>query len=531
MPLAIELAAARIRVLAVEQIAARLDDRFKLLTGGSRTALPRHQTLRAVIDWSYDLLSEPEQTLFRRLSIFAGGWTLEAVESVCHPSDALDLLSNLVNKSLIVVERPHTGAARYHMLETVRQYSHDRLIETGELDSIRGRHFEFFLRLAEESELKLLSAERRTWLERLEVEHDNVRAALDHRPSSGYGESTARLAGALFWFWQSRGYLSEACARLGRILQAMPEDVSVSPPGEAAVWAKALWAAGSLAWLQGDYASGRSQLEESVKIWRQLGASGERGLAISLRELVIAATYQGDLTSARSVSEESIRLCRKTASWWDLALALYNQGLVYEMQDERAVARSNFEASLSLFRELNEMWGASVALFGLGRIAGRQGDYVTALSLLEECLALLRADKDPLSIAEALYLLGEVAQRLGDTERAARRYAECLALTQDMGDAVIVGLALHNLGKLAQLHGQLGRAARLFAAAKSFRDPSASTTPWSLASHADCEQDIATLHSALGDVVFEAAQAEGQAMTLAQAISYALEDDAGLPRE
>jgi non-specific serine/threonine protein kinase len=204
MPLAIELAAARVRVLAVEQIAARLDDRFRLLTGGSRTVLPRHQTLRAAMDWSYDLLSEPERALFRRLSVFAGGWTLEAAEAICpgegiEAAAVLDLLTSLVDKSLVLVET-RTGEARYRLLETIRQYSRNRQGRSGEAATVQRRHRDWYLALAERAEAELRGPRQETWLERLEVEHDNLRAALEWSAGQPATDAEMRLAGALRWF-------------------------------------------------------------------------------------------------------------------------------------------------------------------------------------------------------------------------------------------------------------------------------------------------------------------------------------------
>src|SRR5579884_1061615 len=217
IPLAIELAAARIKVLSADQIAARLDDRFRLLTGGSRTALPRQQTLRALIDWSYDLLSEAERTLLRRLSVFAGGWTLEAAEAVCS-ADALHLLTSLVDKSLAVYEE-QAGEARYRLLETVREYARDRLLESGEMEEVRERHFAFFLRMAEEIEPKLTGLEQAAWLDRLEGEYDNLRAASGWALSAAEGaQAGLRLAGALWRFWEIRGHIDEGRGRLKNAL-------------------------------------------------------------------------------------------------------------------------------------------------------------------------------------------------------------------------------------------------------------------------------------------------------------------------
>jgi predicted ATPase len=400
VPLAIELAAARLSVLAVDQIATRLDDAFTLLTSGSRTALPRHQTLWAVIDWSYRLLPEPEQALFRRLSVFSGGWTLEAAEHVAGdeglqggsqaihhpilpPADILEWLSRLVAKSLVLVERPLAGEARYRMLETVRQYGQQQLSEAGEQAVIQERYFEFYFRLVERGELKFLGGgnKRRVWLEQLGREHDNLRTALELDPSSRL-EVRLRLAGSLLWFWQSQGYMSEGLVYLEKLL-ALADEAGARSSGETAARAKALWALGGLAWSSGDPASGQLRLEESVRLWRQVGQVGRRGLAEALRELGIIATYSGDLDTARLALEESIRLWREMAVTWELALAFYNQGLFYETQGDLIAARLDYEASLEMFRALDEPSGQAVALFGLGHLAGRLGDYTIALVLLE----------------------------------------------------------------------------------------------------------------------------------------------------
>jgi non-specific serine/threonine protein kinase len=256
-------------VLAVEQIAARLDGCFRLLATGSRTALPRHRTLRATIDWSHELLSEEERALFRRLSVFAGGFTLEAVEAVCasegiEEDEVLDLLSHLVDKSLVVVQE-RGGEARYRLLETVRQYGHEKLLESEAAEAIRGRHANFFLTLAEEAEPKLKGAQSRLWLERLEIEFDNLRAALRWAADAGEVETLLRLAGALWWFWLRNGHLSEG----RRWLEGALERVEAS--ARTAARAKVLWGAGFLAFSQVSHPAARSRLEESAGICREIG--------------------------------------------------------------------------------------------------------------------------------------------------------------------------------------------------------------------------------------------------------------------
>jgi predicted ATPase len=286
IPLAIELAAARVKVLSVEKIAQLLDDRFRLLTGGSRTALPRQQTLRALIDWSYDLLSEPERRLLCRLAVFAGGWTLEAASAVgigdpIEEPEVLDLLTALVERSLVVYEGQEE---RYRLLETVRQYGRDRLRESGEGEAVRRRHHDFFLTLAEEEGSKLGGPEQLQVLDRLEREHDNLRAALAWSGAQGQGEAGLRLAAALWHFWQVRGYVGEGRENLAGML-ALP-----GAQARTAARAQALHGAGLLASHQGDHRAARALLEESLAICRELGI--KEGGAKNLEGLAVVAVAQ-----------------------------------------------------------------------------------------------------------------------------------------------------------------------------------------------------------------------------------------------
>ena len=527
IPLAIELAAARMTALSVQQIAARLDNSFQLLTGGGEK-LPHHQTLEATIEWSYDLLSDYERVLLHRLSIFAGGWTLEAAESVTSdPSlifhdKVLDLLSQLVNKSLVVVDFQAQGETRYHLLETVRHYSQKRLRDSGEQQQIERQHFDFFLSLAERAEVGFMTANHQSWLQRLDMEHDNLRATFDNGLSAKRYEHTLHFAGTLFWFWQTVGYIGEGRSYLEKILAASPQVLPSDPPSAIAARAKALWCAGCLSWIQGDYSEASSQLKDSIALWRQIGGTHTLGLATSLRDAGIVATYQGDLDYALLVLVESIQLLQESKSTWDLALAFYNQGLVYEVKGDTATARSKYEESLSLFRALNEPWGLSVALNGLGRIAGRQGDYDNARPPLEEALSLSRALGDLWSSAASSYLLGEVSYLQQRMETAAAFLAETLRLNQTVGDKLMIGFTLHAVGRIANHQGNTKRALHLFSAAKLLRGDMSDTASWSLANHAEYEQDIIDIRANVEKESFELAWHEGQTMSIDEAIGYAL---------
>jgi predicted ATPase/DNA-binding SARP family transcriptional activator len=304
IPLAIELAAARAG-LSVEQIAARLDDPLRLLTGGNRTATPRQRTLRGALDWSYELLVGFERVLFRRLSVFAGGFSLEAAETVSsgegiEEEDVLDLLSRLVDKSLVVSEATGDGGVRYRMLEPVRQYAQERLEESGEGDALRGRHAAFFLALAEVAESKLVEPDQVSWFERLEREHDNLRAALRNALDRGKVEPGLRVGGAIWRFWYARGHLSEGRRWL---------EEALAQPGTAPARAKALRGAGALAWAQGDYARAETLFEESLALRRELG--DRQGVAEAINGLASVARDRGEYARARALFEVNLAVCRE----------------------------------------------------------------------------------------------------------------------------------------------------------------------------------------------------------------------------
>ncbi len=323
MPLALELAAARVKVLSPEQIVSRLDDRFRLLSGGSRTALPRQQTLRALIDWSYDLLPSPEQTLLRRLSVFAGGWTLDAAESVCAGGEAaerdvLDLLAHLVAKSLVVAEPPEDGQVRYRLLENLRQYAEERLAETDEAESLSRHHRDWFLQFAEDAEPNLFGPQHAPWLNRLEREHDNFRKALrgcQERPADA--ATFLRLAGALSHFWSVRSYLSEGRGWLETALADAPD----APP---AIRAKAMNGAGVLAWSCGDFTQAATFHETDLELRREM--QDGRGIARALANLGILASEKADFARARHLFEESLAVYREVGDQENVAILLNNLG-------------------------------------------------------------------------------------------------------------------------------------------------------------------------------------------------------------
>jgi len=476
IPLAIELAAARVLALSVEEIARRLDDRFRLLTRGDRTALPRHQTLRAAVDSSYQLLSDQERTVWRRLSVFAGGWTLEAAETIsqCNGDEGLnilDLLTQLVSKSIVVFDE-RFGGMRYRFLETIARYGRDRLAESGEAYAIQKQHLHWFLRLAEQAESELVGAQQVLWLERLEAEHDNVRAAIDWALASGEVEDGLRLAGAMWRFWFIHGYFAEGRRWLEALLRT-------GPLVKAAVRAKALLGAGNL-----------------------------------------AAFGQGDYQVARSCYEASLSLSRQADDARSVAFLLNSLGFVAAGQGDHAAARTLYEESLTIRRKLKDTWGIANSLHNLGRVVQRQGDYAAADALLRESLAIWRELGDKQNIAMALVNLGFVACNRGVAPDSARAFIEeSLAIRQELGDKRGIAYALEGFAWLAAQQGQARRAAQLFGAAQALRETLGAPLPPADRPLYDRMVNMAQLR--IGEDDFSAAWAEGRAMTLEQAVSRA----------
>jgi predicted ATPase/class 3 adenylate cyclase len=478
IPLAIELAAARVRGLQVEQIAQRLDDRFRLLTGGGRTALPRHQTLRAMIDWSHSLLTEQERLLFRRLSVFAGGWSIEAAEAVCAgqglaSTDVLDLLLHLVNKSLILLAE-QSDETRYRMLETLREYARERLLESGEAEAIQNEHLAFFLELAEEAEPKLRGIEQIAWFKRLEIGYDNIRAALKwSQVEPGHEDAGLRLGGALApSFWTVHGYFREGQSWLEQALTTG----GGAPP---ALRAKALRGTGTMASYQGDLQSAIALYKESLALYQALG--DERGIAQSLLSLGIAALCQGDYEQAMSLLQEGLKRCRELGDKFDTARALNNLGEVARHLGDLEGATARYEESLVLYRELGGKWSIAFAIQNLGLVAAERSDFVRALQLQKESLALYQEVGDKGGFPESLEKLADV------------------------------------LG--AQQHPE--RAARLLGAAEALRE--AIHMPVLPCDRTDYERTVVAVRAQLDEVNFASAWAAGRAMRPEQAIEYALE--------
>ena len=373
IPLAIELAAARIRVFSAEQIAARLDDRFRLLTGGSRTALPRQQTLRSAIDWSFSLLSEPERILFRRLSVFEGGWAFDAAETVCagtdiEDADVLDLLTHLVEKSLVAADEQR-GESRYRMLETIRQFAHDKLRESGESEALRKRHLEFFVQLAGQFDIHYFGQNQLTWLNRLKQEHDNVRVAVEWSLKTGDIRSAMRLVTPLFYLWVLH-YPVEGLAYIHQI-RLRPEAA-----GEPVAYADLLCTEGNIRFFQEDLAGARQPLEEAITLAKKVG--NNPALLDALNVLGRLALAQRDYESARSYLMEDLQRAREEGNAFYMGDALQALGDVALGSDNLAEAQRLNEEAIAIFAPIGDRVVMGISQRRLGQMALRQGDYASA---------------------------------------------------------------------------------------------------------------------------------------------------------
>ena len=517
IPLAIELAAARVRSLAVEEIDARLDERFRLLTGGSQTALPRQQTLRALIDWSYDLLHGPEKVLLQRLSVFVGGWTLEAAEAVCRGEGiaervVLDLLTSLADKSLVIAEQKD-GRSRYRLLETVRQYAQESLVESGGVEAVRERHRDYFLALAEAAEPKLDGADQAEWLKRLEEEHDNLRSALDWSLVEAGSGGGLRLCGALQKFWWTRGHFSEGRDWCVRVLGKTGSEERTRER------AKALNAAGALAYLQGDYPAARGLFDESLAVARQLGDRGSA--ARSLNRLGSVAYSQGSYGSARALFEECLAIMRELGDRNGMDASLTNMGHVAVEQGNYPAAGALHEESLAIARELGDRGSMAATLNSLGHVAFNQGDFAVARALHEESLAIGRELGDRPGIARSLDSLGYEACDQGHYYDAGAVHREGLLIRRELGDRRGIASSLEGLAAVVAALGTFLRAARIWGAAERLREEIGSRlAPSAWPRH---DRHVTAARGALGnDVAFDQAWQEGRVLTLEQAIELAL---------
>jgi predicted ATPase/DNA-binding SARP family transcriptional activator len=509
IPLALELAAARAHVLRPADMLAHLEKRFEFLVSRQRDVTARHRTLRATVDWSYSLLSPELQRVFARLSVFRNGWTLQAAEAICSAdgppaasnpetwvgkevgarqprapcerqsggrqsvasgrNDVLELLEELRECSLVLME-PAAREVRFRLLETLREYARECLTPE-ELAALERRHAAYYLELAEKAEPHLTGSAQVEWLERLEAEHENLRAVLDWSVASaagekwlpseavpGPGEIGLRLAGALWRFWLVRGYLHEGRERLTRLL-ALDRPAAPRGPMDAAVRARALHGAGVLIADMGDWPRSRALLGEALEIWQTLG--DRSGIAASLHYLGVVAISHGDYTGGRPLIEQSLALRRELGDRWGIAASLQHRSQTARYQGDNRSARDHCEESLRIRRELGDRRGIAQSLRYLGFLTQSQGDYAAARVLLEESLTILRELGDQEGIAEVLIFMGTVARWQGEYAEARTLMEESLAIYRALGDQAGVPNALTLLGLIALSQDGTERAAHL----------------------------------------------------------------------
>jgi non-specific serine/threonine protein kinase len=482
IPLAIELAAARTKMLSVEEISTRLDDSFRLLAAGSRTALPRQRTLHATMDWSHELLGQKERVVFRRLSVFAGGFTLEAAESICageelQRDEVLELLSQLLDKSLVVAQE-RGGAVRYRLLETIRQYGRERLEEAGEAAHVRRQHAGYYLAVAEAADPELKGDRQVTWLERLEAEHDNLRVAMRWLLGRRESELAARLGWALWLFWGIRTHLAEGRRSMERALSARGSAAMTAPAR-----AKALFVAGMM------------------------------------------ANYQGDHLSAEPLVQESLRLFKELEDNVGTAYALSNAGYVALGRGRYQQAIAVIEEAAHLFLEEGEKWGAAIELGFLAVAWRNQGDHERAKRLAERGLAISREIGERQATTSALYTLAILAQTEGKDERARNLFEEGLRLSAELGNEADVAHCLKGLASMYGAEGKIVRAARLWGAEEALLEKLEDAAYSYVPDRVLHRRQVAAARSQVDEAAWTAAWTEGGVMSLEQAVEYALEQE------
>jgi non-specific serine/threonine protein kinase len=514
IPLAIELAAAHIRMFSTEQIAAQLNESFQLLTGGSRTALPRQQTIRASIEWSWNLLSDSERILLRCLSIFAGGWTLEAAKAVCNSTgveETSELMTQLLAKSLVIANRQPGRELRFHLHETIRKYALEKLIASGETNAVQRQHAEYYLTLADA--IRSSDLEQFVRLERIATEHDNMRAALAWSKSVTSGaELGLHLALGLIWFWNAEGYWSEGCNWLEGALAHMNAEGVEDP----LVRARALYSLGYLLGFQSDYIAAKSRYVQSLQIFREM--EDRPRIALTIERLGWLAREQGDTATARARLEEALALSRDLENNIFTCEVTNSLAETMIMQGDIPLAKDLLEENLALARKVEYREGIGWALNHLGHIAQLLGDYERAMRLHEESLPLFRTfGRKWIGVVESVHCMGETALAQGNAALAVRHLTEALVLSQELREQACLAWCLAGLAGAAVLYEEPERAAFLWGMAEKLRQSiGARQAP---ATHATHERLKVQARKQLGEELFNAKWAEGQSASVEQTIA------------
>jgi predicted ATPase/transcriptional regulator with XRE-family HTH domain len=544
LPLALELAAARVKLLPPVAMVDRLQQRLQVLTIGARDSPARQRTLRDAIAWSYDLLESPEQRLFRCLAVFTGGWTLEAAEAVCGqlstPDPVLDGLAALVDNNLVRAIEEQSGTPRFTMLETVGEYAREQLAGSGDEREYRLRHVRVFLEIAQQLDIKLRSSERMAWRDRLAAEVDNLRTAVNWAIERGEAELALGLTAALYWPWLQLGRFREL-RQWSEAALALPSGMSHS-----AARARTMLTAGAFAWLNGDTVEMHQRLTEGAELCAEIG--DRQGLGLAAQCLGLLALSQGDYAvagaqlvesvahfrqiedewhlanalfilgdavvkndpiEARALYEESLARFRQLGDPWGIALPLTGLGGIALQRGEYAAARALFSEGLALRQDLHDRWGAAISQTSLGEVARREGDFTGAATLLAEGLEVFREVGDQERVAWALHALGCVAEDQADPDRAGAYFAESLVLRQDQAHRPGMTASLAGLARVAASTGSPERAARLLAAADALREAGGVTVPPD--ERVAGERLLESARADLGEAAFAAAWDAGRA--------------------
>lgn len=519
MPLAVELAAAQIRKMSVEAITLALSRRLEVLATNMRDLSPRQRSLRGAIEWSYELLQTGERALFDALSVFVDGFDLEGVEAVCGPAchgeaDTLRLLLSLREQSLIGSARE--GSQRFTLLESLRQYGAEQLEKTGASHAMRSRHREFFLELSERAEPELTGPNQADWLDRLEREHSNMRAALQWcEVAKDCATQGLRMASLMTPFWDLRGYYREGRDTLTGLL-ALTDSAEPTPER-----AGALCSAGTLAWWQSDFELAQEFFEQSLAAYQAV--QDQQGMATALRGLGDVAFTRGDYDTARSLQMQNLQICRELQDQQGMGIALNSLGNIAALQQNNAAARLYFQQSLDILQKQGNLQYSAMALSNLGNIAYDQEDYPAARDYFEDGLKIQRALRDKLRIAVSIFNLGSIAYHQDDYETAHTLLSDSIVLFQEVSNKQYIALNLENFASLAlSTHTFSGakHAVKLFGNAEVIRESiEFSIPPRQLVSY---ESNMCELREALGEEAFAVAWTAGRQMTLDEAIACAL---------
>lgn len=554
IPLAIELAAARVKMLSVEQISKRLDNRFRLLTGGARTALPRQQTLRALIDWSYDILSENERLLLCRLSVFMDGWTLEAAEEVCtgdgiETYGVLDLLTQLVNKSLVaVIEHSQSGETRYRMLETIRQYAREKLLEAGGGESIRDKHLAYFVKLVEQAEPELYRSNQVFWLNKLDDEIDNLRMAIEWALANDI-ESGLRIAATFWRFWHGRSYFREVGDWLKQLLEQhkivnalharalamyslckfrqgdFSETIRIAKQSlemartllDKQTEALSLTCLGVITVAQGNVGEGTPLLEQALALYRLLG--DKIGQADTAERLAI---NNNDMERAIAYTMESLALARELGDLSGMVFRLCWLSRLMFWTGDFTSPPMRLEEALSIAHQLGEQTGELYVISTYGDLNYWQGNYLQAIAHLENTIQLSEKLGDHYQSLWAQVKMAYAVLKQGDIRRARKMFEDSIQNTRKADLKIALVYTVEGLASLNVNQDQLERAAQLFAWADAMREKIGDHRP--PVEQNSVERDLAVIHSKLDDDEYAKLYIEGQALTMDQAIALALEE-------